>query len=77
MKKIILIVILIITYITNIYGQVETVFFPNKDAFKQNSLLKEYKGSAKIKVMPPLDMRIITLERQQEKEKHILIIKQR
>ncbi|NLI71549.1 MAG: hypothetical protein GX361_02310 [Bacteroidales bacterium] len=53
MKKTIFTAIFLSTFILGIYGQVETRFFPNRDALQQNQLLKKHRrGVSKIKVMP-------------------------
>lgn len=66
MKKTLFTAIFLSTCILGIHGQVETRFFPNRDALQQNRLLKEHRGVAKIKAMPPLDIQKIASARQQE-----------
>ena len=71
MKKTLFTAIFLSTSILGIYGQVETRFFPNRDALQQNRLLKEHRRVAKIKAMPPLDVQKIASARQQEKDDNV------
>ena len=71
MKKTLFTAIFLSTSILGIYGQVETRFFPNRDALQQNRLLKEHRRVAKIKAMPPLDIQKIASARQQEKDDNV------
>ena len=71
MKKTLFTAIFLSTCILGIYGQVETRFFPNRDALQQNRLLKEHRGVAKIKAMPPLDIQKIASARQQERDDNV------
>lgn len=71
MKKTVFTAIFLSTSILGIYGQVETRFFPNRDALQQNRLLKEHRGVAKIKAMPPLDIQKIASARQQERDDNV------
>ena len=71
MKKTLFTAIFLSTSILGIYGQVETRFFPNRDALQQNRLLKEHRGRTKIKTMPPLDIQKIASARQQEKDDNV------
>ena len=63
MKKILFTAIFLSVCILGTHGQVETTFFPNRDALQQNRLLKEHRRVAKIKTMPPLDIQKITSQR--------------
>ncbi|WP_314695380.1 T9SS type A sorting domain-containing protein [Tannerella forsythia] len=71
MKKILFTAIFLSVYILGTHGQVETTFFPNRDALQQNRLLKEHRRVAKIKAMPPLDIQKIASARQQEKDDNV------
>ena len=71
MKKTLFTAIFLSSSILGIYGQVETTFFPNRDALQQNRLLKEHRRVAKIKAMPPLDIQKIASARQQEKDDNV------
>ena len=71
MKKILFTAIFLSVYILGTHGQVETTFFPNRDALQQNRLLKEHRRVAKIKAMPPLDVQKIASARQQEKDDNV------
>ncbi len=71
MKKTLFTAIFLSTCILGIYGQVETRFFPNRDALQQNRLLKEHWRVAKIKAMPPLDVQKIASARQQERDDNV------
>ncbi len=71
MKKILFTAIFLSTFILGIHGQVETTFFPNRNALQQNRLLKEHRGVAKIKVIPPLNIQKIASARQQERDDNV------
>ena len=71
MKKILFTAIFLSVCILGTHGQVETTFFPNRDALQQNRLLKEHRGRTKIKTMPPLDIQKIASARQQEKDDNV------
>ena len=71
MKKILFTAIFLSVCILGTHGQVETTFFPNRDALQQNRLLKEHRRVAKIKAMPPLDIQKIASARQQEKDDNV------
>ena len=51
------------------FGQVKTIFYPNKDALRQNSLLRiTRQKTTNVKVMPPLDARKIAALQRQDRD---------
>ncbi len=68
MKNTVVTVIFLYVSILGIYGQVETKFFPNRDALQQNRMLSVDRVVTKVKSMPPVDAQKIASARQQNRD---------
>ncbi|MEA4976834.1 MAG: hypothetical protein VB046_13960, partial [Paludibacter sp.] len=67
MKKIIFILILPFAFFHFVYGQVETKFYPDKDALQQNRYIRNHKKSTKVKKMLSFDVqKMMDEDRQNE-----------
>lgn len=71
MKKLILILILLSAFNYFGFGQVETRFFPDKDALQQSQHIKNHHKSTKVKKMPLFDIQKMIIEDSQNESLNI------